>query len=162
MSATLLPRPPLAIPLAQTLSIYLSSSGRRTYGAAGSRSGRSASSRRRGTPAGSSRRGRPPVEDYSDVESSSVLPAKLLVLGSLAFVVASILALVVSFGSATSVPFGSALAGYVLAALANAMHRVRCDRLRVSDRFLSAVALQFVTLLVAVVCAYSAARGAAL
>ena len=114
-------------------------------------------------PTGGSRRGRPPVADYSDVEAMSIsLLAKLLVLMSLAFVVASMLALVVSFGSVTNVPFGSALAGFVLAAVADAMHRVRCDRLNVSDRYLSAVALRFITLLVAVVCAYSAARGAAL
>lgn len=113
--------------------------------------------------AGRGSRGRPPVADYSAVESVSVtLPVKLLVLMSLAFAVASILALAVSFGSATIVPLGSALAGYVLAALADAMHRVRCDRLNGSRRRLSAVALRSITLLLAVVCAYSAARGAAL
>ena len=59
-------------------------------------------------------------------------------------------------------PFVVALAGFVLAAVADGVDRRRCDQLMVSDRMMSAIALQFVAIPVAVVAAYFAARAAAL
>ena len=87
---------------------------------------------------------------------------KMLTLASLAFVASSIVMVSVSFSAPGNAPFASALVGFVLAAMADAVDRRRCDRLGVSDRMLSAVALWVVALVVAVVCAYLAARAAAL
>ena len=118
----------------------------------GTRTGRSTSTLRRRTP---------PSGVPTRTPLTSVSPfVRLLVLGSLALVGASIVMVSVSGGSFA--PFVSALAGYVLAAVADATDRRRCDRLDVSDRLMSAVALRFIALAVAVVCAYFAARAAAL
>lgn len=138
-------------------------SGRRPRSTVVSRPGTSTSRREGRRPTGGSRRGRPPLTSYPTVDpSNATLLARLWVLLSFALLISSIVTLVVSIDSTSYVPFVSALLSFGFAAIAGTMHRVRCDKLNVSDRFLAAVVLRFIALVVAVVCAYFVARAAAL
>lgn len=110
-----------------------------------------------------SKRGRPPLTNYPTVDPSRAsLLARPLVLLSFALLVSSIVTLTISIDSSSYVPFVSALLSFGFAALSEAVHRVRCDKLNSSDRFLAAAVLRVIALWVAVICAYFVARAAAL
>lgn len=118
---------------------------------------------KRGASLETSRKHAPTPRVSSRVTISEVtLPARVLTLTSLAFLVASIILVSVSVSAPGNAPFVLAMVGFALAAMADALDRRRCDRLGVSDRLLSAAVLQVTALVTAIVCAYLVARAAAL
>ena len=90
--------------------------------------------------------------------------SKLLALGSLGILLASIILLATGANelSTFELAFGLALIGYAAGAAADAVHRRRCDRSMRADRFVTARVLWSSSLTVALVGAFLAAGEAAL